>query len=925
MRRYRLDVAYLGWVLQSVGRCSALAIMLLGLSPNPASAKIAPFTSSGILLGGAGRAPDYGAPSLGDLDGDGDLDLLVGERIGTFHYYENNGGPLFSFVERTGTANPLNGVNLDERSTPAFVDLDRDGDLDVVAGDRGTTFRLFENTGSATNPAFVQRTGAANPFEGVEHEIGDFPTPAFGDLDADGDFDLVAGSVGFVFVLENSGDATNPAFGQPQLDPSIDLSGVGYATPALADLDGDGDLDLVVGSFSGGLLLFENTGNASTVSFVARTGSASPLDVLDLGSYSAPALADLDGDGDPDIVVGEADEDLNFVRNDAHSLLRRTGSANPLEGLTVGSFPAPTLGDLDDDGDFDLVSGDDNGTFHYFENMGSRTSPVFLARTGFDNPFVLVDVGSYTTPVLADLDGDGDLDLVSGEGQRGVFEPLNYFENTGTPTSPAFIQRTGSANPLSGALISSVATAPALGDLDGDGDLDLLIGEKLAGQTPFFEFRENIGSATNPVFASSSFDPFYRVTPPTSAYRISFADLDGDGDLDIAADDTERPFFQNTGSPRAPAFAEGGYQIGIFGGPTSFVDLDADGDVDGVTGRDGPSGDFVFFENFLTQLPTPARRVDGAANPLAGADVGSLAAPALADLDSDGDADLLAGNDVGIFQYFENTGGATSPVFVARTGANNPLGDHDVGDAAKPAFADLDGDGDFDLLAGRLAGDFAYFENSGDATTPQFVAVVANPFGLTSIGGDGSAPIVADLDLDGDLDLAVGGAYGRFSYFENTGTRTSPSFVERFWQANPLDNLDLFGDSTAALADFDGDGDVDLVCGMTGGRLLYTPDVALWAYITGNPHFVPMSGSVSPLAGQDVGSYSTPAAADLDGDGHPDLVSGSLAGTFTVYYMPEPSGNLLLGSGIALIAWIRRLRVPTRAKATSLSLDDLGV
>src|SRR5204863_4869228 len=105
-------------------------------------------------------------------------------------------------------------------------------------------------------------------------------------------------------------------------------------------------------------------------------------------------------------------------------------------------------------------------------------------------------------------------------------------------------------------------------------------------------------------------------------------------------------------------------------------------------------------------VPLVAFARTGSANPLNGQDVGSLSAPALADLDRDGDPDLVAGEDFGAFLYFQNTGSRTNPKFIARTGAANPLNGRDVGDAAKPALADLDGDGDFDLLSGRGAGDF---------------------------------------------------------------------------------------------------------------------------------------------------------------------------------------------------------------------------
>src|SRR5262249_39765125 len=150
----------------------------------------------------------------------------------------------------------------------------------------------------------------------------------------------------------------------------------------------------------------------------------------------------------------------------------------------------------------------------------------------------------------------------------------------------------------------------------------------------------------------------------------------------------------------------------------------------------------------------------GSSNPLAGQDVGASSAPALADLDADGDPDLVAGEDLGTLRYYENTGEALHPRYAARTDAANPVNGRDVGDKAKPAFGDLDGDGDIDLLVGRHSGDFDYFANTGNARTPAFTAGVANPFGLAGVGSTDSAPALADLDGDGDLDLLVGRYYG---------------------------------------------------------------------------------------------------------------------------------------------------------------------
>ena len=204
----------------------------------------------------------------------------------------------------------------------------------------------------------------------------------------------------------------------------------------------------------------------------------------------------------------------------------------PFEGIIVESystwlsFAAPALVDLDNDGDMDLVSGDDSGTLLYFENTGASTTPNFVPRTGTANPFDGFDVGSDSAPVFGDLDADGDMDIVVGEKDG----KLNYFENTGTSTAPVFVQRTGSANLFDGFSIGEYSK-PALGDLDNDGDLDLVVSDEDVN----FIYYENTGTSTVPAFTLSSgaASPFDGIDLEGIDHdsTISFGDLDGDGSL----------------------------------------------------------------------------------------------------------------------------------------------------------------------------------------------------------------------------------------------------------------------------------------------------------------------------------------------------------------------------------------------------------
>ncbi len=185
--------------------------------------------------------------------------------------------------------------------------------------------------------------------------------------------------------------------------------------------------------------------------------------------------------------------------------------------------------------------------------------------------------------------------------------------------------------------------------------------------------------------------------------------------------------------------------------------------MDMLTGaRDGR---FYYFENTgNSSAPAFASAVDDL---FSAKTLGGYSTPTFEDLDGDGDFDMIAGSNIGSYYYFENTGSATIPSF--STPAINTLGFSDAGDLSSPAFADLDNDGDLDMLSGESYGNFLYFENTGSASAPAFSLTMVNLFGLKGIVYRAS-PSFADLDGDGDFDMISGEYEGNFLYFENFGT-----------------------------------------------------------------------------------------------------------------------------------------------------------
>ena len=268
-------------------------------------------------------------------------------------------------------------------------------------------------------------------------------------------------------------------------------------------------------------------------------------------------------------------------------------------------------------------------------------------------------------------------------------------------------------------------------------------------------------------------------------------------------------------------------------------------------------------------------------NPFGYFDVGTSSRPDVADLDGDGDFDLVVGEFNGSFFIYENTGDSVSPIFTYM--GSDTFGLRNIGFSAEPAFYDFDNDGDEDLLAGNYDGDFVLFEDT--SLTPvvnQFDSTGINPFSLTPITSRNSTPTLVDIDADGDLDLFSGDSIGNFYFFEDTGIVGAPAFG--VIQTNPFGLSAINTYSTADFTDLDGDGDFDCLAGDITGAHIYFENVGSDSV----PSFaVP---AVNPFNLNDAGSYGNPAFADMDDDGDEDLFVGNSFGSLLYYEnIPVPA------------------------------------
>jgi hypothetical protein len=188
--------------------------------------------------------------------------------------------------------------------------------------------------------------------------------------------------------------------------------------------------------------------------------------------HYSPAIGDLDGDKKPDLLLGQWGPRLAWYRLSGEAL---AAVDTAIVTISRGSNTVPALGDLDSDGDLDLVVGESSGWLNYYRNSGTRTRPSF---TLVSDEYAGIKVGRRSAPLLADLDRDGDLDLLVGSELDG----LTLYRNVGRATNPRF-QRDSLSLPSLPAL-----AAPAAGDLDSDGDLELIVGN-VGGGAVYLESR----------------------------------------------------------------------------------------------------------------------------------------------------------------------------------------------------------------------------------------------------------------------------------------------------------------------------------------------------------------------------------------------------------------------------------------------------
>lgn len=690
--------------------CTRRVTAALGLCLSLSAQRFAPTDQTPIT----GFLPLLGSRTFAtDVDADGDVDLVVGGASIAI----NDGRHGFS-VTRPGLRIPTQTFGF-PYSLQAAADVDGSGTEDLLT----TRIDLFaSSTSLLVMPA--TGTGAFGILIGSSPVPGILQVALVRDVDGDNLPDVFL--IGFpgVALLRNAGNANFVDVTAVKLPPA--LQAAQHLPLDTADIDGDGDADLLTGGHSTPLQLWRNDG---TGAFTADAAN----DLTPYGSTLRAEFVDLDFDFVVDLVLfDDATRTLRILRNTAGVF------APSLLGLpSTGTVHEMAVSDLNGDfaPDLLLLTGSSHElslTACIHQGIGFAALPD--VRTGLTVLQLPLDVSAV------DLDGDGDRDAALGD--RSLF-----VNDGGGGMQPLVVRSTPQL---------VVATTVHAGDLDGDGDLDLAAG------------RHVLRGTGDGRFVDSGF-----ALPDDGVVRAMF-DADGDGDLDFvwtAADNTLLdPFACGLVLAHGGVLTQAPFPLRAMSGRVVANDLDGDGRID-LVAEDGTvlrnlGGSFVVARTIAVAGPGPVAVLDfdGDARPdlVFGQDTlrnlgGLNFAPAgqlplgplpvlrdlkTADLDQDGDLDLAAAITTssfgGVFDVtvplLRQSGNWIAGQQLLTTSSNG---------GSRIELADVDGDGLVDVI------DSAVWKNLGGAS---FTRIEGLPF-ATALDCE-----AADVDGDADVDLLI--AYG---------------------------------------------------------------------------------------------------------------------------------------------------------------------
>ncbi len=518
-------------------------------------------------------------PAISDIDNDGDLDILTFSILGGFVEYHRNMAmeltgscdTLAFRYEKSCWGNFFEGLNSylinctacsPDSCSPAYtstanskqkhsgstllaIDVDDDSDKDLILGDISyNNLNLLINGGDSSNAniSAIDSIFPANNNNTLGVDLHLFPASFYLDVTHDGVKDLVVGtnsqanSENFesVWLYANSGTNSLPDFNFVSKsflqEDMIDLGEGAY--PVFFDYNNDSLMDLVVGNYGyhdvggndvSGLALFENVGTNNQPSYSLITRDFAGLSGIsfntnpNIPTYNFfPTFGDLNGDGNKDLIVGDADGKLHYFTNNGTTPSSFTLAVANYEHIDVGYIATPQLVDVNRDGLIDLLIGDRTGEISYFPNNGSPTTPVFDSIVsnfgGIDVDSAYISTG-FSTPHFVDLDGEYHLYVGSFSGA------IHHYDNIDGNLS-------GNFNLLSSAeqnILEGAKTSLCIQDINDDQIPDMIIGNYCGGLSYF------IGDTlTTNINESYSFNNFLTYPNPTKEELFVQSKINGE-------------------------------------------------------------------------------------------------------------------------------------------------------------------------------------------------------------------------------------------------------------------------------------------------------------------------------------------------------------------------------------------------------------
>ena len=458
---------------------------------------------------------------IGNFDSDNDFELITQDKmnIDQMIFYDISDNTIIE----VGTLYDVISIPLqsDPVMFPTFIDIDNDGDLDFFTGNIIGTVTFYENIGfEIDRPQFqlvttfwedIYIVGPSNQRHGAS-------AINFVDIDNDNDYDLAWGDFfqQSLYIIENIGTSNNPIMDDinisTQFPPGDPIISAGLNMPSFTDIDNDGDEDLFVTVLSGayGYQLINNFYFYRNENGSYNLESQEFIETLDLFSDIYPEFIDIDSDGDLDLFIGTATDLSEFPINGKVKFYENIGNDSNLEpiwnlvnseflGGNAGYNLSLDFGDIDADGDYDMLVGEYNGTIRIYLNAGDEFEPNFSEYSLIND----IDLSGNSIPKLIDIDNDLDLDLFIGQSTGNI----SFYENIGSNENYDFILVSSNYNDISVSNKSSIDFF----DIDNDEDYDLIVGSQYEN----IFFYENIGDSYEPDFQFDSSKVF-----PTLGFNL---------------------------------------------------------------------------------------------------------------------------------------------------------------------------------------------------------------------------------------------------------------------------------------------------------------------------------------------------------------------------------------------------------------------